>query len=255
MLRLGYKEIKERMIEWRNLKKLHTVARERIKVLEQLAKVQSEKIDTQEKLISHQGKMIENLELQIEELRRIIFGKRRKKDKSEDSNNNDDPDNQPRLPAQRPPESYQRPLPKESEITKEEFHTLDSCPTCQGGLNHKTISTFYEEDIPLPILKEVTKHTVEKGYCSDCKKSVSSLTLPPASVILGKQTRIFVCYLSLILNLSFEKIRQLLLDTYQLKISDGEISNILEKEAVQLRPEYERLHEKIKSNYAGAPRP
>lgn len=251
MFRLSYKEIKERMIEWRNLKKLHANARETIKVQNELIKAQAEQIQNQEKLISSQAQMIETLQLQVEELRSIIFGKKRKKDKPDsDNGSGNNSDNQSRSPANRSSDSYHRPLPKNDEITKKEFHPVSRCHNCHHKLIRKTTVIFYEEDIPLPIQKITTKHTVEKGYCPECDKLNTGLDLPSSRVILGKQTKVYVCYLSIILNLSFEKIKQILNDTYNLKISDGEISNILEKEAVKLKPEYERLKEGVRSQPA-----
>lgn len=249
MFRLSYKEIKERMIEWRNLKKLHANARETIEVQKELIKNQGAKITNLEAIVNNQEKLIENQALQIEELRRMVFGKKRKKEKSEDSND-DGSDNQPRSQAHRSPDSYHRPLPKNEDITTKELHPISRCNTCRHKLIRKTTISFYEEDIPLPIRKIVTKHTVEKGYCPKCNRHNVGLDLPSAKVILGKQTKIYVCYLSIILNLSFEKIKQILIDTYNLKISDGEISNILEKEATKLRPEYERLKKEIRSQPA-----
>lgn len=242
--------MKARMIEWRNIKKLHANARERISILEQIVKTQAEKIETQEKIMFNQTRIIENLELQVEELRRIIFGKKKKPRESDNGDNDNDSGSQPRSQTQRPLTSYHRPLPKDDEITKKEFHSVSSCNICQHKLIKKTAAIFYEEDIPLPAKKEVAKHTVERGYCPNCDKFSVGLALPSAKVILGRQTKIYVCYLSIILNLSFEKIRQILIDTYKLRISDGEISNILEKEAIKLRPEYERLKEDVRSQPA-----
>mgnify|MGYP001609550873 CR=1 FL=1 len=193
------------MIEWRNLKKLHANARETIKVQNELIRVQAEQIHNQGKLISNQAQMIENLKLQIEELRTIIFGKK-KKNKSEDSsgNNGNDPDSSFRSQANRSSGSYHRPLPNDEDITKKEFHPVSLCHHCKHKLTRKTTASFYEEDIPLPIQKVVIRHSVEKGYCPKCNQYSVGLDLPSAKVILGKRTKIYICYLSIIPNLSLK---------------------------------------------------
>ena len=246
MFRLSYKEIRDRMADWRNIRKLHQNARKTIKLQAKLIKVQGKQISDLNLLVRYQRKMIENQALQIEELRRMVFGDKKQSKDPDDR----DPEHQAKTPIQRSAASYHRPLPEDKDVTKEEFHPISSCDTCQHPLSNKKIAVFYEEDIPLPVQKQVIKHTVEKGYCPRCEKARTGLSLPPTKVILGKQTKIYVCYLSVILNLSFEKIKHLLKDTYQLNISDGEISNILEKEAIALGPEYERLREKIRSKPA-----
>ncbi|HEX2242668.1 MAG TPA: hypothetical protein VHK27_05360, partial [Gammaproteobacteria bacterium] len=79
------------------------------------------------------------------------------------------------------------------------------------------------------------------GWCPCCRKWMSALPLPPTTVLIGENAKIYTCYLSVIMRLSFEQIHTLLTTTYRFSISDGEISNILEHEATHLRPEYEAL--------------
>jgi transposase len=113
---------------------------------------------------------------------------------------------------------------------------------------------FYTEDIMLPDennkLKQVIKNNVDKGYCDKCKKWQSSILLPPARCVLGQKLKLYICYLSILLRLTFEQIQQILKDTYQIQISDGEIAKILGKEADRLRPEYERLKVRIRKQKA-----
>ncbi len=47
-------------------------------------------------------------------------------------------------------------------------------------------------------------------------------------------------------RLSFSQIQEILKDTYQIHISQGEIAKILEREAIKLRPFYEQLKVKIR---------
>src|SRR3989344_3187100 len=84
MFKLSYQEIKERMIEWRNLKKLHANAREMIEAQNQLIKSQREQLETYKQLTKNQDKMIEDLKLQIEELKTIVLGNKKKRSDNED---------------------------------------------------------------------------------------------------------------------------------------------------------------------------
>ena len=203
------------------------------------------------KINQEQAKTIQTLLLRIEELERMIFGRKKKQKELDEESGKDDDTDVPRTPVIRTPDSYHRPLPKESEITHEEHRMLDSCPDCHTPLEKKTLHEFCEEDIILPTeenpLKQVIRHTIEKGWCPHCKKWFSSAPIPSTKVVLGKNVRIYICYLSILIRLSFESIRNLLSTTYQFEISDGEIAKILEQEADVLRPEYEALKERIRS--------
>jgi len=241
MFRLSYKEIKERMIEWRNLKKLHGKAREKINVLEQLIKTQAGQIENYRQLTENQNKIIEDLKLQIEELRTMVFGKKKKKPDIDDINDNQPPkDKIPRSAA-----SYRRPTPKDHEVTEIKNHILDICP-CGAKTIKKQTLTFYEEDIPIPAKKVVIMHKVEKAYCQKCQQWQSAIPLPNHKVILGKNVQKYTCYLSIICRLSFTQIQNILQDTYRFNISQGEIAKILNREAVKLRPFYEQLKVKIR---------
>jgi transposase len=247
------KEIYERMKEWRNFKKLHAQARQRVRLLEEMVRMQKEQNQTQAELIETQNRQIEAQSLLIEELRRMVFGK--KKTRSQEKNKDDaSPDDVPRKPALRDSSSYHRPTP--DTVTKEEYHCIDTCPDCQTPLTRTKIAVFYEEDIILPIadkkpLKTVTRHTAEKGWCPSCKKWIAAYPLPPTASVIGKNVKLYLCYLSILIRLSFEQIRTLLKTTYQFDISDGEISSILEKEARTLLPEYKSLKDRIR-NQQGA---
>ncbi len=69
---LTKQEIYEQMREWRNLKKLHHAARERVAIQDILIKEQAEQIRLLKQENTLQKKMIEMLQLQIEELKTMI---------------------------------------------------------------------------------------------------------------------------------------------------------------------------------------
>lgn len=244
MFKLSYQEIKERMIEWRNLKKLHANAREMVAAQSELIKTQREQLETYKQLTKNQDKIIEDLKLQIEELRTMIFGKKRKKTDIED---NDPPDhsNSPKNTVPRSTASYQRPIPRDEEVTETKTHPIDYC-LCGSELTKKQTVVFYEEDVPIPARKIIRKHQVEKGYCPKCKKQQSAASLPNHKVVLGENVQKYACYLSIMCRLSFTQIQNILQDAYQIHISQGEIAKILDREAIHLRPFYERLKEQIR---------
>ena len=239
------KEIYERMKEWRNMKKLHVAARQRVEILENMVKVMEERDTTKDEIIKNQEKIIQTMELRIEELERMVFGK--KKDSCDDTEDCHDSDKNESPKQPRDKSSFKRPVPTEEEITDREYHSVgEKCADCDTQFTEKKEKTVYEEDIVLPDEthkpgKKVTKHTVQWGYCPNCKKWQSGSPPLYTEVILGRNIRLYICYLSILIRLSFEQIQTLLKTTYNLKVSDGEIAKILRKEAVKLLPEYGKI--------------
>ena len=139
--------------------------------------------------------------------------------------------------------SYQRPIPKNATETR--THPVNECAHCHGALNKKSVKVFFEEDIPLPIRKTVIKHEVEVGYCTQCRKQSSGCPIPSKKAVLGEQVKKYVCILSVGSRLSHTQIQECLKDVFDLAISIGEIGNILETEANNLRPEYGILRQSV----------
>ena len=230
--------IKARMIEWRNLKKLHAAQNIRIEYLEAENKELKQQIIILKAENAELKQMVQDLLLRVEELNTMVFGKKKKHEKHED-------DDHKNPPTPRTPESYKRPLPSESDVTEHRPHPLNACTYCHGTLTKRTTTTHYEEDLPLPQKKTVIKHAIEKGFCSVCKKWSSGAPAPAAKVILGEKVQKYIAHLSVIARLSFAQIRGLLYDIYTFSISDGEIAKILTRQAVVYRPEYEQLKEDL----------
>lgn len=87
---------------------------------------------------------------------------------------------------------------------------------------------------------------VEKGYCPRCKRWSAGAPLPSAPAILGESVKRYVAYLSAVCRLSYAQIQDVLLQTYDIAVSQGEIAKILDKEGTRLRPAYERLKARIR---------
>lgn len=236
-MKLTTEEINKRMIELRNLRKLHAAARERILVLETENKTLKARVKELEQRDRENNQRITDLSLQMEELRTMVFGKKKTQKDRDDGTDSGTPPKTVRTKG-----SYQRPIPKEEEVTHHVHHPLKHS-------HHTTrvrIKTYYVEDIPKP-QKTVTKHTVAQQYCTTCKKWISDLTVPPGTVVLGERVKRYIAYLHTIGRLSYRQIRESLSITYDLSVSDGEITNILKQQAIQERPTYEQLKVSIRN--------
>ena len=232
-MQLSETEIKKRLIELRNLRALHIRARERIVILQKENKqlrIRVKELETRDK---DKGEKIKAMSFQLEQIKIKLFGKKpiinaiiHKKEKKD-----------------RDIFSYRRPIPKN--ITETKPHPIENCAHCSQKLVKKSVRIFFEEDIPLPIQKITIKHEVEIGYCQNCKKQSSGIFIPPKKSILGKNVRKYVCLLSITNRLSHAQIQDHLKDVFNVKISIGEIGNILQTEADNLRPEYQALKESV----------
>jgi hypothetical protein len=231
-------EIRQRLVRLRNLEKLHVKARERIVCLEKENKELRKRIKELEDQNKDQNTKIEAISFQFEQIKNKLFGKKpiierilHKKDK-----------------VIRDTDSYIRPIPER--ITDTKLHIVTECNNCHGLLKKKSIRVFFEEDIPLPIQKIVTKHEVWIGYCNVCRIQSSGYPIPSKKVVLGYNVKKYICILSIANRFSHNQIQNHLKDVFDLDISIGEIGNILNDEALNLRPEYQALKESVISQTA-----
>src|SRR3989344_2857213 len=238
-MNLSEAEIKKRLQDLRNLEMLHEKARERVKNLEQENRKLKEKVKALEEENNFLKRAIEGVSFELEQVKIKLFGKKptvnrivHKIEKKE-----------------RDIFSYSRPIPKNATETRP--HPVNECAHCRGTLNKKSVKVFFEEDIPLPIQKVVIKHEVEVGYCSLCKRQSSGMPVPSKKSVLGGQVkkyvslRLFHCILSIGNRLSYSQIQEPLKDIFTLNLSLGEIGNILQTEADNLRPEYQALKQSV----------
>lgn len=241
---LSKEEIKQRLIHLRNLERLHQKQRVRIVSLENEVKLLKQENAFFRSANAELASVVQDLKLQLEEMKTIVFGKKKKKE--EHSDDEDIPKAGTKLSEPRTAESYKRKIPNTEEVTETKEYPIDTCHRCHGTLSERDSVTYYEEDIPLPQKKTVTRHVIEKGYCDVCKKWSSSAPLPVADVVFGNNVKRYVTYLSVICRQSYAQIQDILKQTYDFDISQGELSKILEKEGEKLRPEYERLKQNIR---------
>ena len=237
------------MIEWRNLKKLYPELREKYEVekkrcmeLEaELAQERKERRETEEKLL-----------LRIEQLETMVFGRK---------NKDDDGDTSPpgkrkkkrKKAKNRNADSYRRAIPKEEDVTDEQYHTIDTCPDCGEVLKNLREVVRYEEDIVIPALenlKYVIKHHIETGFCPCCRKQFSAVPIAKQVCFLGENVRARILYCTTIQRQSYDLLQHDLQDTFGIDVSDGEIAAILQHQSRELLPEYHAINERIRGSPA-----
>lgn len=218
------------MIELRNLRKLYVGAKNRISVLQVENRTLKVRIKELEQRDSEKEARLTDLQYQLSELKTMVFKKKRQVNEILE----DDDDTPPKPP--RTKESYQRPVPKDSDVTKVIHHRF---PRDQHG--NIRLRTYYVEDIPLGINKLVEKHVVEQYYDPKRRLWVSKDSLPSSAVILGDNVRVLIATLITVERLSYSQVQGLLISLFKIHVSSGEITNILEREAQLLKPANQAL--------------
>lgn len=244
MPKLSDEQIKQKLVEGRNYKRLYLELKVKYDDLKAENKQLKQELLDQRQYFSS---IIETQAAQISELQTMVFG-RKKRPRSGGGNQ---ATKHPRDAA-----SYRRPKSAEDEITSTEHHAIDSCKHCSGPLTDKETHTRFVEDIILAALstatrfKTVERHTIERGYCVSCGKYSSAQDLRGQEVSLGPHVRTLVCYLVTLRDHSYDQVVNLLWDLYRFKITDGEITNILDARRLELLPEYEKLKDSIRAGPA-----
>jgi hypothetical protein len=244
MPKLSDEQIQQKLIEGRNYKRLY------VELKGKFDEVKAENKQLKQELIDQRQyfeSIIETQAAQIAELQTMVFGKKKR---PRSGGGHKTPE------ASRDAASYRRPTPDEAEITSEEHHAISVCKHCSGPLTDKEIYTRFVEDIVLAALsaasrfKTVAQHAIERGYCVPCGKYSSAQDLRGQTVTIGPNVRILVCYLVALRDHSYDQVINLLWDLYRFRITDGEITNILDARRLELLPEYEHLKESIRAGPA-----
>ena len=141
-----------------------------------------------------------------------------------------------------------------SETPNEEIkHYLDYCPDC----NHKLTGGWEEsrkEQIVFP--EALIKYLLHLSYsrkCGVCGRICTGKPDPNEYGIVGRH-RIdangmsLISYLATVCRIPLETIRQILFYLYKIKISVGEITNILHSVAARGKAEYEKLRDEIRGS-------
>ncbi len=229
------------MQELRNLRKLHAAQAVRIDILKaenRAFKARVTELEAENVVLRAD---VADLRYQLEELRTLIFKKKRAAHAIlTDSEDEDDAERPPRTP--RTPDSYHRPIPKDDEVTEVVYHRF---PRRKNG--EVRFRTYYVEDIPLDTRKTVTKHVVEERYDPVRRRWVAQDGMPPTPVVLGDNVRMLIATLVTVERLSFAQVQNLLATLFSFGVSDGEIAKILKAESVRLVPAEEALCASIRN--------
>ncbi|MEI6498471.1 MAG: hypothetical protein WCO23_00740 [bacterium] len=243
--------------------------RQSVTRLKNTNKKQAERIKYLEAENAKKDQIIETLLVRIAELEKTVYGSKKTKLPNDDESNGlgSGLKTLTKEPVKRDKSSYRRSIPNNEEITKEEKYTINTCPECGSFLVKKQTTTRFIEDIFLPYFDELLKRTIspcktvisqsiEKGYCPKCRcwhSSTSPGDSPPFrnnEVLLGPNIRKYIAYKTTITNSTYQKIKDELLDLYNIKLSDGEITEILEQTANKLGPEKARIKKRIQDEKA-----
>jgi Transposase IS66 family len=243
-------EIKQRLSEGRNYKRLYFELK--VKYDEVVFENKQLRIMLAEQKASFEA-VIETQNARIAELETMVFGR---KPKGGTPIASALPPSDPKTPKTRTPETYRRPVPAESSITSEEHHPISDCHRCGHTLTEKDEAIRFEEDIVIASLspggsdvshKTVVKHVVERGWCSHCGQFSSARDLRGQVVTIGPVVRSLIVYLVIQVDQTYAQARDLLLQLYQFKVTDGEITNILTARRETYLPAYEQLKQSVRA--------
>jgi hypothetical protein len=238
--KLSDEDIKQRMVEWRNLKAAHT--RDQI----QIAALRDENKQLKARVADLTAKfelLIETQAARITELETMVFGRKSKPRSG----------SKPPSAGSRTSASYRRQPPSESEVTGEEHHAISGCHHCSGPLTDIEDYVRYIEDIILAALtpeaqfKTVIRQIIQRGWCTKCGKYSSAKDLRGQDVSLGPQVRSLVVYLVTLRDHSYDQVVRMLWDLYRFKITDGEITAIMDARRLECLPMYEELKDTIRA--------
>ena len=244
MLKLTEKQIKQKLAEGRNYKRLYFEL-----------KVKYDEVVLENKLLKQQladqkayfEAIIEAQNARTSELETMVFGRKPKGGKPVTVKS------AKVTKSPRRPESYRRPLQPATTITDEQHHSIDVCRRCKHRLTNKDEAIRYEEDIVIATLcsdvpyTTVIKHTIERGWCSRCGQYSSAKDLRGQIVTIGPLVRSLVVYLAVQADQSYTQIIDLLWQLYRFKITSGEITNILDSSRKSYLPTYKMLEEAVRA--------
>ncbi len=176
----------------------------------------------------------------IEELEGLV------KEKSKPSFVKEDVKEEPKISGQKEGhKGYARHIPERIDEIKE--HKLDKCPIC-GELVSDTqeVRERIVEDIEQPKIKN-TKHLIHRCYCKNCNKIVEPEiydAFPNAR--FGLRLMLLIMILKLDSRIPSNKVTSILSSVFGIKISDGEIYNILKQLSEAFGDYYSEIEKRIK---------
>ncbi len=246
MPKLSDEQIQRKLTEGRNYKRLYFELKDKFDdVRTENKQLKTDMVE----LKRYFSAIVETQAARITELETMVFGRKPKGGLPV----------KPKLPGEkvsRAASSYRRPVPPASAITTEEHHAIDACHRCGHELTDKDEAIRYEEDIVLAALspevthKTVTKHTVERGWCSNCGQYGSAKDLRGQVVTIGPVVRSLITYLVVQSDQTYTQTQDLLWQLYRFPVTTGEIANILVARRAVYLPRYEQLKTSVRAGPA-----
>ena len=135
-------------------------------------------------------------------------------------------------------------------ITNKADHALEKCPNCDTALN-KPIKNYkrYIEDISPLSTPEVTEHTVNGYWCSQCKKIVYPVitdALPNSNI--GLRLIVTTAWLHYLIGVSVSNIVNILNEVTNFKITRGGLTQAWKNLADTLEPVYDSIIKSISAS-------
>lgn len=141
---------------------------------------------------------------------------------------------------------YSRRIPERIDFIKP--LEINFCPDCDEKLSEtQEIRKRIVIDIPLTSQTINTQYDIYRKYCKKCDKMVEP-EVPNAlpNSPFGLNLMLFVVFLKIAMALPYNKIQQLLLTMYNLKISEGGLVNILAQIKEEFGGYYQTLEKKMR---------
>lgn len=131
-------------------------------------------------------------------------------------------------------------------------HRLTHCPDCGGALGGVHVGRRRQVvDLPPPPAVEIVEHRLQRGWCSACGKWREAQLDLHGQVLgrsrLGVGLAALVAHLRASLRLPLRAIQQYLLDLHGLRVSVGELVELLHRVAVQGAPTVEQIRARARS--------
>lgn len=242
MNKLSDEQIKQKLQEGRNYKRLYFELKDRFDEAQAESKLLEQQLVEQR---TYFEAIIEAQNARISELETMVFGRRPGGGKTTAA--------KVATKVPRSANSYRRPIPPASAITHEKHHAISSCHRCGHELTDKDEVVRYEEDIVLAALtpdvrhKTVTKQTIERGWCSQCGQWSSAKDLRGQMVTLGPVVRSLIVYLVVQADQTYAQTQDLLWQLYRFPVADGEITNVLAARREVYLPVYADTKQRIRA--------
>jgi hypothetical protein len=247
-------EIRQRTVEWRNLKLLHTRARARIVTLETTVTELKATIVAKDVRIQELETKLLDKEAQRKALAAKLF--KAKKQRQQESTTpgsgaETGSDQVKRKPGAQPGHTAsRRPTPPEAEVTDRQTFDLSVCPSCKHQVG-EAVDTVekWQEDIDLAPRNKIVKHyTITRHWCSNCQEFVRPTNTPAQHLRrFGPNVMGYLLYARYRLRLPLLKIQESLTDLHNFEMSEGEIQHQLDEAKDSFGEQYDLICELIRT--------